>query len=121
MQESEIQTVFAECFRFPEAVRLLWEGAQKTLAEWGMDPEDLASLCGIIVRLADHRLLLIDKCGSPPGSEKVANQVRHYREQASKLLQWAAAPAPDPDWASIAERLKSNGAAIFESRNQTRG
>jgi hypothetical protein len=110
MSENGNQHEFAECLQFPEAVRLLWEGTQKALEEWGMDRSDLVSLCDIVVRLADHRLLLIAKCGSPPGSEQITEQVRHYRNLASELLRWASAPPPEPDWGKVAEKLQSVGA-----------
>ena len=102
---------FPECFQFPEAVRLLWEGTQKAVEEWGIDRGDLAALCDIVVRLADHRLMVIEACCSPPGSEKVAEQMRYYRELASELLRSAAAPPPEPDWGEVAEKLRSVGAA----------
>lgn len=120
MQENGTQPEFAECFQFPDAVRLLWEGTQKALGEWGMDQKDLLSLCDIIVRLADHRLLLIAKCGSPGGSEEVADQVQHYRKMASDLLQWAAASVTEPDWSAIAEKLKSVDAAPLQFLGQPR-
>ena len=101
---------FPECFQFPEAIRLLWEGTQKAVEEWGIDRSDLAALCEIVVRLADHRLMLIEACGSPPGSEKVAEQVRNYRELASYLLQSASALPSEPDWGGVAEKLHSVGA-----------
>jgi hypothetical protein len=107
MQENGTQPQFAECSQFPEAVRLLWEGTQKALDEWGTDRSDLVSLCDIIVRLADHRLQVVASCGSPPGSEQVAEQLRHYRRLASDLLQWAAKPPPEPDWAKVADKLPS--------------
>jgi hypothetical protein len=90
---------------------LLWEGTQKAVEEWGMDRSDLAALCAIVVRLADHRLMVIEACCSPPGSEKVAEQVRHYRALASDLLRSAAASPAEPDWGEVAEKLRSVGAA----------
>ena len=71
--------------------------------------DTLAALCDIVVRLADHRLMLIEVCCSPPGSEKVAEQVRHYRQLASDLLRSAAASPPEPDWGAVAEKLRSVG------------
>ena len=98
---------FPECFQFPEAVRLLWEGTQKAVEEGGMAQSDLDALCDIVVRLADHRLMLIEACGSSPGSEKVMEQVRHYRELASHWLRSAAVSPPEPDWGGVAEKLRS--------------
>src|SRR5438874_7937279 len=86
------------CFQFPEAVRLLWEGAWKAAEESGIDRSDLASLCDVVVRLADHRLMVIEANGSPPGSEKVAAEVRRYRDLAADLRRTAAAPPPEPPW-----------------------
>lgn len=114
MPKDGAQPELAECFQFPEAVRLLWEGTQKAVEEWGIDRTDLASLCDIVVRLADHRLLLIEARGSPPGSEQVAGRVRHYRRLAAELLQWASTPPPEPDWGEVAERLRSAGAVPLD-------
>ena len=97
-----------------EAIRLLWEGTQKAVEEWGIDRSDLAALCDIVVRLADHRLMLIEACGSPPGSEKVVEQVRHYRELAANLLRSAAASPPEPGWGGVADKLRSVGAAPLD-------
>src|SRR5947209_19704747 len=87
---------------FPEALRLLWEGTWKA-AEWGIDRADLVSLCDIIVRLADHRLMFIEAKGSPPGSEHIADLVRHYHKLAADLHRWAVTPPPEPDWGKVAE------------------
>jgi hypothetical protein len=108
MQENGTKTEYAERFRFPEAVRLLWDGTRRAI-DGGIDTKDLVSLCDIIVRLADHRLLFTQaECDSPAAeSHEVANQLRHYRKLASDLLQWASRPMPEPDWAVIAERMTS--------------
>jgi hypothetical protein len=98
----------------PEALRLLWEGTRKALQEWGMDRGDLVSLCDVMVRLADHRLLVLEAAGSPAGSHQVADQVRHYRQLASDLLRRASTPPPEPDWAKVDEKLRSGGAAPLE-------
>jgi hypothetical protein len=110
MPRNEAHPELAECFQLPEALRLLWEGMQKALEEWGLDRSDLASLCDVVVRLADHRLLVIQAKGSPPGSETIADQVRHYRKLASDLYRWAVASPPEPDWGQVAEKLRSVGA-----------
>jgi hypothetical protein len=114
MSKDATEPEFAVCVQFPEAVRLLWEGTQKALDEWGMDRSDVASLCDIIVRLADHRLMVIKVKGSSPGSKQVADQVRHYRELASELSRWAGAPQPEPDWVQVSEKLQSVGAARLD-------
>jgi len=108
MQENGTKPEHAERFRFPEAVSLLWEGTRKAI-DGGIDTKDLVSLCDIIVRLADHRLLFTQvECGSSTAeSQDVANQLRQYRKLASELLQWASRPMPEPDWAVIAERTRS--------------
>jgi hypothetical protein len=93
---------------------LLWEGTQKALEEWGLDRSDLASLCAIVVRLADHRPMVIEVGGSPPGSEKVAEQVRHYRQLAAELLRKAAASPAEPDWNEVSQKLRSVGATPLD-------
>jgi hypothetical protein len=79
-----------------------------------MDRRDLVSLCDIIVRLADHRLLVIASSGSPPGSEQVAERVRHYRQLASEMLQRASRLPSEPDWAKVADKLHSAGLAPLD-------
>ena len=115
MQENETLREFSERFHTPEAVRLLWEGTRKAL-DGGLDNDDLVSLCDIIVRLADHRLRIIQAKGDPSATESAAavEQLRLYHKMASELLQWAKKPAPEPDWAAIAENLKSVGAVPLE-------
>ncbi|MHB1424880.1 MAG: hypothetical protein ACYC3I_17045 [Gemmataceae bacterium] len=102
-------------------MRSLWEGTRKAL-ERGIDHDDLVSLCNIIIRLADHRLLFIQVKGDPASAEnkEAAEQLRLYRKLASDLLQWATKPVPEPDWAAIAENLKSVGAAPLEVSDQPR-
>jgi hypothetical protein len=106
MQDNGTKPESAERFRFPESVRLLWEGTRKAI-DRGIDTKDLVSLCDIIVRLADHRLLLIQaECGIPAAeSQEAVNELRHYRKLASDLLQWASRPMPEPDWAVITESM----------------
>ncbi len=58
-----------------DAVRLLWEGTRKTL-DGGMDTKDLVSLCDIIVRLADHRLLIISAASLSAELEEAAKQIQ---------------------------------------------
>jgi hypothetical protein len=115
MQENETDQEMFERFQSPGTVRLLWEGTRKAL-DGGIDHDDLVSLCDIIVRLADRRLLMIQAKGGPSAAESkaAAEQLRHYHKMASELLQWAKKPAPEPDWAAIAENLKSVGAAPLE-------
>ncbi len=112
MPESKTQPEPAACLPSPEALRLLWEGTQKALEEWGMDRQDVASLCDIVVRLADHWLLTIGSCGSPP--EGAVGLVRHYRQSAAELLRRAAAPPPEPDWDKVAAALRAAGAAPLD-------
>jgi hypothetical protein len=102
-----------------DGVRLLWEGTRKTLDD-GIDPKDLVSLCDIIVRVADHRLLIIKAtCGAEEG-EEAAKQIRHYRDLAAEVLREASKPAPEPDWAAVAESLTAAGAAPLEFPGQSR-
>jgi 3-methyladenine DNA glycosylase/8-oxoguanine DNA glycosylase len=87
-----------------------------------MDHDDLVSLCDIIVRLADQRLLILQaKCQSDTSEfEEVAKQLRPYRQMASELLQWAKKPAPEPDWAAVEANLKAVGAAPLDLSDQPR-
>lgn len=100
-------------------MRLLWEGTRKAL-DGGIDTEDLVSLCSVIVRLADHRLLILESCEPLSETQEAADQLQHYRKMASDLLQWATKPAPEPDWARLSEKLKSVGAAPLELEDQPR-
>src|SRR5262245_23585903 len=116
MPEKESQIGIADGSRLPssEAVRLLWEGTQRALDELGMDRSDLASLCDIIVRLANHSALVIEAKLSHPESHPIVEQIRHYRELASDLLRWASMPAPEPNWRQVSEKLRSVGAPTLE-------
>ena len=116
MPKNGMQTDTPECSQVhsAEAIRLIWEGTQKALDESGMDRGDVVSLCDIIVRLADHSVLSIEAKASRPESSQVVGQIRHYRELASHLLQWASAPVPEPDWSKVSEKLRSAGAAAVE-------
>jgi hypothetical protein len=116
LQSDETRPAMAACFQFPEAVRLLWEGTQKAVAEWGIDRRDLVSLCDVIVHLADHRLMVIEACGSPTGSEQVVDQVHYYRKLAFDLLRWAAEAPPDPAWNEVAQKLNEEVSAPLDLR-----
>jgi len=98
---------------------MLWEGTRRAIDE-GIDTEDLAALCSIVVRLAEYRLLIGVSWPRSAESEQAAEQLRWYRKMASDLLQWANTPTHEPDWAAIAERLKSAGAAPLEIQDQPR-
>lgn len=119
MQENGAKWETSEHFQSSDAVRLLWEGTRKAL-DGGIDTKDLVSLCDIIVRLADQRLLIIQ--AAPPSAEiaEAAKQIQHYRVLAADVLQQASKPAPEPDWAAVAESLASAGAAPLELPNQSR-
>jgi len=119
MQENAVPWEPSEHTESSEAVRLLWEGTRKAL-NGGIDTKDLVSLCDTIVRLADHRLLIIQVAAHSVETEEAAKQIRHYRDLAADVLQRAAKPAPEPDWAAIAESLASVGAAPLELSNQSR-
>jgi hypothetical protein len=115
MRENGTRRQSPEYFSSSEAVHLLWEGTRKAL-DGGVDHDDLVSLCEIIVRLADDRLLFIQARSDSPSTEvqEVANLLLRYRTMASDLLQWATKPTSEPDWAVIAEKLESIAAAPLE-------
>lgn len=119
MQEKGANWELAEHLQSSEAVRHLWEGTRKAL-NGGIDTKDLVSLCDIIVRLADHRLLIIRATSSAAETEEAAKQIQHYRDLAADVLQRASKPAPEPDWAAVAESLASVGAAPLEFPDQSR-
>ena len=121
MQENGTERELSERVHSPDAVRLLWEGTRKAL-DGGMDHDDLISLCDIIVRLADHRLLILQAKPESHSaeSEEAAKQFRLYRQMASELLEWAKKPAPEPDWAAVEANLKAVGAAPLELSDQPR-
>jgi hypothetical protein len=108
MQENGTNWEPSEHFQSSEAVRHLWEGTRKAL-DGGIDTKDLVSLCDIIVRLADHRLLIIQAAPRSTEAEEAVKQIRHYRELAAEVLRQASKPAPEPDWAAVAASLASAG------------
>lgn len=122
MQENGTKPELAESLRFPEAVRLLWEGTRIAI-DGGIDTKDVVSLCDIIVRLADHRLLFVQAQHgiAATESQEAANQLRHYRKLASDLHQWAARPMPEPEWAVIAGRMASVGVNSPQLQSQPEG
>jgi len=113
MQEKGTNWETSELFQSSNAVRFLWEGTRKAL-DGGIDTKDLVSLCDIIVRLADHRLSIVRAAPHSAETEEAAKQIRHYRDLAADVLQQASRPAPEPDWAAVAESLASAGAAPLE-------
>lgn len=119
MQEKGDNWGPAEHLHSADALRHLWEGTRKAL-DGGIDTKDLVSLCDIIVRLADHRLLIISVATSTAETEEAAKQIRQYRDLAAEVLQRASKPAPEPDWAAVAESLASVGAAPLEFPRQSR-
>jgi hypothetical protein len=121
MQENGANWEPSEHFQSSNAVRLLWEGTRKAL-DGGIDTKDLVALCDIIVRLADHRLLIIQVNCDPRSAEieEAAKQLRHYRDLAADVFHRASKTAPEPDWAAIAESLASVGAAPLEFPSQSR-
>jgi hypothetical protein len=91
------------------AVRLLWEATEQALREGGMDTADVASLCDLVVRLADHRLLVAARRPGGPRDGEVA-ELESCRKQAAELLQFASAPRPDQDYEKLAaDREKLEG------------
>lgn len=119
MQENGVKWDTSELFQSPDAVRLLWEGTRKAL-DGGIDTKDLVSLCDIIVRLADDRLLIIQAASPSTETEEAAKQIRQYRDLAADVFQRASKPAPEPDWAAVAESLALVGAAPLEPSNPSR-
>jgi hypothetical protein len=79
-----------------------------------MDSEDVASLCDIIVRLADHRLLILASCKVAPESQQVAERLQSYRQLAADWLQRATRRPAEPDWNEVAARLQAAGADPLE-------
>jgi hypothetical protein len=119
MQENGANWEPTEYLQSPDAVRHLWEGTRKAL-DGGIDTKDLVSLCDIIVRLADHRLLTIQAAPHSAEAEEAAKQIRHYLDLAAEVLQRASKPAPEPDWAAVAASLASAGAAPLDLPDQSR-
>jgi len=119
MQEKGANWESSEHSQSADAVRLLWEGTRKAL-DGGIDTKDLVALCDIIVRLADHRLLIIQT--APPSAEtaEAVKDIRQYRDLAADVLHRASKPAPEPDWSAVAESLASVGAAPLELPNPSR-
>jgi hypothetical protein len=121
MQDDGVNQELSDSFDSPDAVRLLWEGTRKAL-NGGIDTKDLAALCDIIVRLADHRLLIMQvKCDPHLAeTEAAVKQLRCYRDLAASVLQKASKQAPEPDWTAVAKSLESAGAAPLELPSQSR-
>lgn len=117
MAKDEIHPEHGEAVYFAESIRLLWEGT-RNVVYGGIDTKDLASLCDIIIRLADDRLLYIQVKCDPNSAEieEAAKQIRQYREQAAEIHRRTSKPAPEPDWAAITASLSSDGAAPLELR-----
>ncbi|MGH7169140.1 MAG: hypothetical protein ACRELG_02540 [Gemmataceae bacterium] len=113
MAEDEIQPEVSEASHFAESLRLLWVGTQQVVYG-GIDTDDLAMLCSIVARQADHRLLRLQSGDSSTDSAKAIEQLRDYRESALKLLSVLKAPMPEPDWSAVAESLASVGASPLE-------
>lgn len=98
---------------FAESVNHLWE-ATRRVVYGGIDTKDLASLCSIVARLAEHRILRLESGNNSSKSAQAIKQLRDYREEALKLLAWTKTPAPEPDWSAVAGKLASVGAPPLE-------
>jgi hypothetical protein len=113
MAKEETHPEVNEALHFAESVRKLWE-ATRQVVYGGIDTNDLASLCAIVARLAEDRLLLLQS-GSPSSeSDAAIAQLRDYRDEAQKLLSWTKTPTPEPDWSAVAEQLALAGAPPLE-------
>ena len=113
MASEETHPEVNESLYFAESVRLLWE-ATRQVVYGGIDTDDLAALCSIVVRLAERRLLRLE-CGIASFESAAAiAQLRDYRESAQKLLSWSQAPAPEPNWSTLAAKLAAVGVAPLE-------
>jgi hypothetical protein len=102
-----------EPLHFAQSVRLLWEGTRQ-VCYGGIDTDQLATLCSIVARLADERILRLQSGPDSASSAAAIQQLRDYHESALALLAWAKAPSPEPDWSALAEKLASVGAAPLE-------
>lgn len=104
-----------EPLHFAESVRLLWEGTRQ-VCYGGIDPDQLAALCSIVAGLAEQRIRYLQSVSRSPESSAAIQQLQDYHESALALLAWVKAPAPEPDWSAIAEKLASVGAAPLDSQ-----
>ena len=102
-----------EPLHFTESVRLLWE-ATRQVCYGGIDTDELAALCSIVAGLAERRMLRLQSGPRSTESATAIQQLRDCHESALALLAWAKAPAPEPDWSAVAEKLASVGAAPLE-------
>lgn len=98
---------------FAESVGLLWEGT-KRVTYGGIDTDDLAVLCSIVVRVAEHRLLRLQSSVKSSESARAIEQLQNYRESALKLISSMNRRLTEPDWDAIAERLASVGATPLD-------
>ena len=102
-----------EPVHFAESVRLLWEGTRQ-VCYGGIDTDQLAALCSIVAGLAENRIRRLQSSPSCGESSAAIQQLQDCHEAALALLAWLKAPAPEPDWSAIAEKLASVGAAPLE-------
>ena len=102
-----------EPLHFAESVRLLWEGTRQ-VCYGGIDTDQLAALCSIVAGLAEKRIRYLQSAPRSPESSAAIEQLQDYHESALALLAWVKAPAPEPDWSAVAEKLASVGAAPLE-------
>jgi hypothetical protein len=113
MAKEETHPEVNEALHFAESVRLLWQ-ATRQVVYGGIDTEDLAALCSIVARLAEHRILRLESGVSSSECSTAIAQLRDYREAALKLLAWTKTPTPEPDWSAVAAQLASIGAPPLE-------
>lgn len=113
MAKEETHPEVNESLHFAESVRLLWE-ATRQVVYGGIDTDDLAALCSIVVRLAERRLPRLESGIASFESAAAIAQLRDYRESALKLLSWSQAPASEADWSTIAAKLAAVDAAPLQ-------
>lgn len=115
MREEGIDAEVNEARHYAESVRLLWEGTRQ-VCYGGIDTDQLISLCSIVAGLAEDRILRLQSGPVSSDSSAAIQQLREYHKSALEVQAWATAPAPEPDWSVIAQKLASVGAAPLEFR-----
>lgn len=110
MAKDATQPEVNDALHFAESVRLLWEGTRQ-VCYGRIATDQLAALSSIVAGLAEQRIRYLQSAPRSPESSAAIQQLQDYHESALALLAWVKAPAPEPDWAAIAQKLASVGAA----------
>jgi hypothetical protein len=113
MVMNEIHPETDEALHFAESVRLLWEGTRQVVYG-GIDTDDLGTLCSIVARVAERRLLRLQSAPQSSELESVIKQLQDSHDSALVLLAWIKTPTPEPNWSTVAHKLASVGAASLE-------